>query len=205
MSNEELMSQLTEELKNYKPDFDKLKIWGDRGQMFTMDDIKKLMRRRPQPYAWYVSDLKRKRPHRKQGRNLYKGILAYRRRVGQPSQSKKGLGFRGVATMYDRMRIEAIRDRPELAKRIPDLFTRYMNVRFPVAEFHSKMLGLPPRNRGIDLHKYGLRDAVIKIDRPDNAWFVTPSMVTAGGDAVEKADAHDDAVMGIAMAMLRDE
>ena len=204
MSNDDLISQLQAELQKSVDESRWGKPWPEGDRMFDIEKLRKLMRRHQQPYDWYVRDLQRKRPNRKQGRNLYKGILAYRQRVGQPQTSRGGLCFRGVATMYDRLRIRAIGDRPELAKRLPDLYTRYMNVRFPVAEFHAKMLGFPPRNRGIDLHKYGLQDAVIRINRPEDACFVTPSMITAGTDAVSKADAHDDAVTSMAMAMLKD-
>lgn len=176
-------------------------------ELFSIEDLRKLIRRRPKPYEWYRRDLKRKRPHRKQGRNLYKGIQDYRRRVGQPVPSKKGLGFRGVATLYDRLRIRVIHDHPEMAERLPDLYTRYLNWRFPVADFYKSVLGTPtPQKpcRGIDFSRYGIaKDAWIRLPA-DKSLFVTPSMVTAGADAISRADPHDDAVMGMAMATLRD-
>lgn len=176
-------------------------------QPFTIEDLRKLIRRRPKPYEWYRRDLNRKRKHRKQGRNLYKGIQAYRQRVGQLVPSKKGLGFRGVATLYDRLRIRVIHDHPEMTERLPDLYTRYMSWRFPVADFYKSVLGTPtPQkpSRGIDFSRYGIADnAWIRLPA-DKSLFVTPSMVTAGADAISRADTHDDAVMGMAMAMLRD-
>lgn len=177
-------------------------------EIFSIEDLRKLIRRQPKPYEWYRRDLKRKRPHRKQGRNLYKGIQDYRRRVGQPVPSKKGLGFRGVATLYDRLRIRVIHDHPEMAKRLPDLYTRYMYLSFPPLEFSNKVMAgfatAQKPSRGIDFSRYGIaKEAWIR--RPaDKSLFVTPSIFTAGADAISRADTHDDAVMGIAMAMLRE-
>lgn len=207
MSDEERMSKAMEVFRNYTPDFDNLKIWDNKGQVSTVKDMLKKLHRRPKPYEWYRRDLKRKRKHRKQGRNLYKGIQAYRQRVGQLVPSKKGLGFRGVAALYDHLRIRVIGDHPEMAERLPDLYTRYMSWRFPVADFYKSVLGTPtPQkpSRGIDLSRYGIADnAWIRLPA-DKSLFVTPSMVTAGADAISRADPHDDAVMGMAMAMLRD-
>lgn len=177
-------------------------------QPFTIEDLRKLIRRRPKPYEWYRRDLNRKRPHRKQGRNLYKGIQAYRQRVGQLVPSKKGLGFRGVATLYDRLRIRVIHDHPEMAERWPDLYTRYMYLRFPPQDFRDQvMTGFATArkpSRGLDLSRYGIaKDAWIRLPA-DKSLFVTPSIFTAGADAISRADTHDDAVMSMAMATLRD-
>lgn len=207
MSDEERLSKAVETFRNYKPDFDKTKVWGE-GQWFTIEDLRKLIHRRPKPYEWYRRDLKRKRPHRKQGRNLYRGIQDYRRRVGQPVPSKKGLGFRGVATLYDRLRIRVIHDHPEMAERLPDLYTRYMYLSFPPLEFSNKVMAgfatAQKPSRGIDFSRYGIaNNAWIRLPA-DKSLFVTPSMVTAGADAISHTDPHDDAVMGMAMAMLRD-
>ena len=177
-------------------------------QLFTIEDLRKLIHRRPKPYEWYRRDLKRKRKHRKQGRNLYKGIQAYRQRVGQPVLSKKGLGFRGVATLYDRLRIRVIHDYPEMASHLPDLYTRYMYLRFPPLEFRNKIMNdfVTPQkpSRGIDLSRYGIaKDAWIRLPA-DKSLFVTPSIFTAGADAISRADPRDDAVMSMAMVMLRE-
>lgn len=177
-------------------------------QLFTIEDLRKLILRRPKPYEWYRRDLNRKRPHRKQGRNLYRGIQDYRQRVGQPVPSKKGLGFRGVARLYDYLRIRVIHDHPEMANLLPDLYTRYMSWCFPVADFYKSVLGTPtPQkpSRGIDFSRYGIaKDAWIRLPA-DKSLFVTPSMVTAGADAISRADTHDDAVMSMAMATLRED
>lgn len=208
MSDEERMSKAMEVFKNYTPDFDNLKIWDNKGQVSTVKDMLKKLHRRPKPYEWYRRDLKRKRPHRKKGRNLYKGIQAYRQRVGQPVPSKKGLGFRGVATLYDRLRIRVIHDHPEMAERLPDLYTRYIYLRFPPQEFSNKvMAGFATAQkpcRGIDFSRYGIAyNACIRLPA-DKSLFVTPSIFTAGADAISRADTHDDAVMSMAMATLRD-
>ena len=139
MSDEERLSKAVETLRNCKLDFDKTKVWSE-GQPFTIEDLRKLIRQRPKPYEWYRRDLKRKRPHRKQGRNLYRGIQDYRQRVGQPVPSKKGLGFRGVARLYDYLHIKVLREHPEMASRYPDLYTRYMYLRFPPLEFRNKVM-----------------------------------------------------------------
>lgn len=208
MSDEERMSEAMEVFRNYTPDFDNLKIWDNKGHVSTVKDMLKKLHRRPKPYEWYRRDLNRKRPHRKQGRNLYKGIQDYRQRVGQLVPSKKGLGFRGVATLYDCLRIRVIHDYPEMASHLPDLYTRYMYQRFPLLEFRNKIMNdfVTPQkpSRGIDLSRYGIaKDALIRLPA-DMSLFVTPSMVTAGADAISRADPHDDAVMSMAMAMLRD-
>ena len=137
MSDEERMSKAMEVFRNYTPDFDNLKIWDNKGQVSTVKDMLKKLHRRPKPYEWYRRDLNRKRPHRKHGRNLYKGIQAYRQRVGQSVPSKKGLGFRGVARLYDYLRIRVIHDHPEMASRLPDLYTRYMYLRFQPQDFRD--------------------------------------------------------------------
>lgn len=208
MSDEERMSKAMEVFRNYTPDFANLKIWDNKGLVSTVKDMLKKLRRRPKPYEWYRRDLKRKRPHRKQGRNLYRGIQDYRQRVGQQVPSKKGLGFRGVATLYDRLRIRVIHDHPEMAERLPDLYTRYMYLRFPPLEFRNKIMNdfVTPQKpcRGIDFSRYGIADnAWIRLPA-DKSLFVTPSMVTAGADAISRADTHDDAVMSMAMVMLRE-
>lgn len=208
MSDEEKMSKAMEVFRNYTPDFDNLKIWDNKGQVSTVKDMLKKLHRRPKPYEWYRRDLKRKRPHRKQGRNLYRGIQDYRRRVGQLVPSKKGLGFRGVARLYDCLRIRVIHDHPEMAERLPDLYTRYMYLRFPPLEFSNKVMAgfatAQKPSRGIDFSRYGIaKDAWIRLPA-NKSLFVTPSMVTAGADAISRADPHDDAVMSMAMAMLRD-
>jgi len=207
MSDEERISKVMEVFRNYTPNFDNLKIWDNKGRVSTVKDMLKKLHRRPKPYEWYRRDLNRKRPHRKQGRNLYRGIQDYRQRVGQPVPSKKGLGFRGVARLYDRLRIRVIHDHPEMASRLPDLYTRYMSWCFPVADFYKSVLGTPkPQKpcRGIDLSRYVIADnAWIRLPA-DKSLFVTPSIFTAGADAISRADPHDDAVMSMAMAMLRD-
>lgn len=208
MSDEERMSKAMEVFRNYTPYFENLKIWDNKGQVSTVKDMLKKLHRRPKPYEWYRRDLNRKRPHRKQGRNLYKGIQAYRQRVGQSVPSKKGLGFRGVATLYDRLRIRVIHDYPEMASRLPDLYTRYMYLRFPPLEFRNKIMNdfVTPQkpSRSIDFSRYGIaKDAWIRLPA-NKSLFVTPSMVTAGADAISRADTHDDAVMSMVMATLRD-
>jgi len=97
-------------------------------------------RQRFDRYKWYKRDLCRKRPNRKNGRDLYHGILAYRRRVGQHEDR---LNFRGVARMYDLLRIKAIQKNPELAAKIPDLYMRFISLRFPPHEIEAQMYVKP--------------------------------------------------------------
>ena len=94
------------------------------------------LRQRFDPYEWYKCDLRRKRPNRKRGRNLYHGILAYRRRVGQHEDR---LSFRGIARMYDLLRIKAIRQHPELAAKFPNLYERFLYLIFPPHEIEAQL------------------------------------------------------------------
>lgn len=108
-------------------------------------DIKKLQEwiklyRRFDRYEWYKRDLLRKRPNRKKGRNLYHGILDYRRRVGQREDK---LNFRGIARMYDMLRIIAIQKDSRLAAKIPDLHMRFLGLLFPPREFEAMTIARP--------------------------------------------------------------
>lgn len=162
------------------------------------------LRQRFDPYEWYKCDLRRKRPNRKNGRNLYQGILAYRRRVGQHEDK---LSFRGVARIYDILRIKAVRLHPELAKTFPDLYVQFLSLRFPPHEFEAQFFGRPkPITESIKTQFYHDLGAMqIK---------VPPMMVCElartqnGKDAVlarVKEAEPTDAVISFAMAMLRDD
>ena len=215
MTDEEKISQIAKEINGHYSQTPKPWPHGDR--FFDIEKLRDLIHRRPKPYEWYRRDLKRKRPNRKHGRNLYNGIQAYRQRVGQPVPSKSGLAFRGAARMYDHLRIKVLREHPEQAQRLPDLYTRYMYLRFPPEDFRLQVIGSPcanvcpscktvqPRARGFDFARYGIHDG-IRIRIPSgNTMFVTPSTVTAGSDAITQSDTHDDAITSLAMTMLRED
>ena len=155
-------------------------------------------------YEWYKRDLRRKRPNRKKGRDLYHGILTYRRRVGQ---HEGRLSFRGVAEMYDKLRIKVIRQHPELAEKIPDLYIRFLSLRFPPHEFEAQLYAKPkPLTESImDRFYHGLGSMRIKL----------PPLMA--GELAGMLDGKDtilarlkdveptDAVVSFALAMLRDE
>lgn len=156
------------------------------------------------PYEWYKCDIRRKRPNRKRGRNLYHGILAYRRRVGQREDR---LSFRGVARIYDILRIKTIRQHPELAEKIPDLYLRFLRLRFPPNEFEAQLLCKPRPITELIMPKFYHDLRVMQIKVP-------PMMVGElartqnGKDAVlarAKEAKPTDIVTSFAMAMLRDE
>lgn len=162
------------------------------------------LRQRFDPYEWYKRDLRRKRPNRKNGRNLYHGILSYRRRVGQHEDK---LSFRGVARIYDILRIETIRQHPELDEKIPDLYLRYLSLRFPPHEIEAQLFCRPkPITESIMTQFYHDLDAmqtkvpqmiVGELARTQNGKDVVLSRV--------KAAEPTDIVTSFAMAMLRDE
>lgn len=172
-------------------------------------DIKKIQEwikqyQRFDRYEWYKRDLRRKRPNRKKGRDLYNGILSYRRRVGQREDR---LGFRGVARMYDMLRIKAIQKHPGLAEKIPDLYMRFLSLRFPPREFEAQLYAKPKKARKSVLEQFYHDIGAMRIKVP-------PLMVgelartTDGKDAVlarVKEAEPTDAVVSFAMAMLRDE
>lgn len=112
--------------------------------MERIDPIKELKERirkyRSDTYDWYKRDLQRKRPNRKRGRDLYHGILAYRRRVGQREDR---LSFRGVARLYNHLRFEAIQQNPALLDKLPDLYMRFLMLRFPPYQCEKQLYSLP--------------------------------------------------------------
>jgi hypothetical protein len=155
-------------------------------------------------YEWYKRDLRRKRPNRKKGRDLYHGILTYRRRVGQ---HEGRLSFRGVAEMYDKLRIKVIRQHPELAEKIPDLYIRFLSLRFPPHEFEAQLYAKPkPLTESImDRFYHDLKDMRVKVS-PIMAGELARTF--DGKDAVlarVKEVEPTDAVVSFALAMLRDE
>ena len=168
-------------------------------------DIKKMQEwiKRIDRYEWYKCDLRRKRPNRKKGRDLYHGILAYRRRVGQ---HEGRLSFRGVAEMYDKLRIKVIRQHPELAEKIPDLYIRFLRLRFPPHEFEAQLYAKPkPLTESImDRFYHDLKDMRIKVannGRELARTFDGKDAVLARVKEVEPTDA----IVSFALAMLRDE
>ncbi len=159
-------------------------------------------------YEWYKRDLRRKRPNRKRGRDLYHGIQAYRRRVGQREDR---LCFRGVADMYDMLRIKVICRHPELAEEIPDLYMRFFGLRFSPREFEAQVLARPKpiveimRKSVIPQFYHDIGSIRVKLP---------PMMVSEltrtldGSDAVlarVKETEPDDVAISFAMAMLKDE
>lgn len=154
-------------------------------------------------YEWYQRDLRRKRPNRKRGRDLYHGIVAYRQRVGQREDR---LCFRGVADMYDALRIKVIRQHPELAAKIPDLYVRFLSLRLSHREFEAQLYAKPEQIREQVMTKFYHDLGTMRIKVP-------PMMV---GELARTLDGEDavlarvkqaeptDAVMSFAMAMLRD-
>lgn len=168
-----------------------------------MDDnsfinIKKMQEwiKRIDRYEWYKCDLRRKRPNRKKGRDLYHGILAYRRRVGQ----REGrLSFRGVAEMYDK--------HPELAEKIPDLYIRFLSLRFPPHEFEAQLYAKPkPLTESImDRFYHDLKDMRIKVS-PIMAGELARTFDGKDGVLARVKEVEPtDAVVSFALAMLRDE
>ena len=158
-------------------------------------------------YKWYKRDLCRKRPNRKKGRDLYHGILAYRRRVGQREDR---LSFRGVARMYDILRIKVIKKNPELAAKIPDLYMRFINLRFPPHEIEAQMYAKPriaeTINKSIMMQFYHDLGAM-RIMVPPLIKATTARMLD-GKDAIlarGKEVNSSDVVTSFAMAVLEDE
>ncbi len=161
------------------------------------------LRQRFDPYEWYKCDLRRKRPNRKRGRNLYHGILAYRRRVGQHEDR---LSFRGIARMYDMLRIKAIRQHPELAAKIPDLYERFLYLIFPPHEFEAQIYARPIINPMETLFYQGF--AAVHTIKVPPLMVGELAMTHDGSDAVlarVKEAEQSDVVTSLAMAMLRDE
>lgn len=161
------------------------------------------LRQRFDPYEWYKCDLRRKRPNRKRGRNLYHGILAYRRRVGQHEDR---LSFRGIARMYDMLRFKFICLHPEQAAKIPDLYERFLYLIFPLHEIEAQLYAKPIIDQMKTLFYQGF-EAMRTIKVP-------PLMVGElartqnGEDAVlarVKEAEQSDVVTSFAMAMLKDE
>lgn len=169
-------------------------------------DIKKMQEwiKRIDRYEWYKCDLRRKRPNRKKGRDLYHGILAYRRRVGQHEDR---LSFRGVAEMYDKLRIKVIRQHPELAEKIPDLYIRFLSLRFPPHEFEAQLYAKPkPLTESImDRFYHDLKDMRIKVS-PIMAGELARTFDGKDGVLARVKEVEPtDAVVSFALAMLRDE
>jgi len=162
------------------------------------------LRQRFDPYEWYKCDLRRKRPNRKRGRNLYHGILAYRRRVGQREDR---LSFRGVARIYDILRIKAIRQHPELDAKIPDLYLRFLSLRYPPHEFEAQFFGKPkPITESIMTQFY--HDLLFPTVKVPPMMVGELARTLNGKDAVlarVKEAEPTDIVTSLAMAMLKDE
>lgn len=161
------------------------------------------LRQRFDPYEWYKCDLRRKRPNRKRGRNLYHGILAYRRRVGQHEYR---LSFRGVARIYDILRIKTIRQHPELAEKIPDLYERFLYLIFPPHEIEAQLYAKPIIDPMKTLFYQGF-EAMRTIKVPP-LMVGEQAMTLDGSDAVlarVKEAEQSDVVTSFAMAMLKDE
>lgn len=172
-------------------------------------DIKKIQEwikqyQRFDRYEWYKRDLRRKRQNRKKGRDLYHGILAYRRRVGQREDK---LNFRGIARMYDILRIKAIQKNPGLAAKIPDLYMRFFSLRFPPREFEAMTIARPkPITKSIMTQFY--QDIGAMRVRLPPLMVGELARTLNGEDAVlarVKEVEPSDSVISFAMAMLRDE